>query len=246
MKIEEIILEWDWENIAIPSKNIKRIEYDNPKNCKNVLLEIDLKYIKEQKIIEKVQNQNIWSIQIKYKNNNNISLTLPSYRKDNYCSENKVFNEWENKNLCEHHQEKENTYIIEWHEIEEKEANMNYEEMKIFFKKDNLINICNLKNNLEIEIFKRILNNPKIEKEGLSINYILIPKTYKKNQLDQLIYEIEQKQKAEKNVLIVNDNINIEQLIKDLCNKKSDNLVVTSYSKINKIWYNIHKEWNLL
>lgn len=59
-----------------------------------------------------------------------------------------------------------------------------------------------------------------------------------------------------RNILIFNDNVNVEKTMLDFYRKVYKNknkieilnekLLFTTNKEINKIWYDIHKEWNLL
>lgn len=59
-----------------------------------------------------------------------------------------------------------------------------------------------------------------------------------------------------RNILVFNDNINVEKTMLEFYRKVYKNknkieilnekLLFTTNKEINKIWYDIHKEWNLL
>lgn len=59
-----------------------------------------------------------------------------------------------------------------------------------------------------------------------------------------------------RNILIFNDNVNVEKTMLDFYRKVYKNknkieilnekLLFTTNKEINEIWYDIHKEWNLL
>lgn len=178
--MKEVKICWDWEDIVIPKEYIKELKYKYEKQrgeelyCNNVILELDLQYIKTHNIAENeklgltvfdsLQQKNIWNIEIVNDNNETISLILPSNRKDNYCKEEQYVIKWEAKNLCEHHKIQKNTYCIEWNEVEEKNTYMNPEEIRIFFKKQLLSKIFNGNHYLGTEVLSHILEQNRKEK----------------------------------------------------------------------------------
>ncbi len=324
--IKAVVLEWDWDEISIPNNKIQNLVYEEEKSnrhdihCNFVSIEIDLSFMQEDNRIEKIQGKNIWNVTIISKNNEKFTLTLPSYRKDSYCGETKKIDiAWEYENLCEQHEVKENTFLLQWNELKEQEIYMNEQEMSKFFQKGNLSSIANLTHPLAVELLKRIIEQNtaeentfnKIEKlsqihfnnigeanlnvkkqieDGISnkmkgykieekyepiygldryyinvkngvnhwnFNFIFL--TELKN-LEKIICAIEPNADTRnyfsRNILVFKDNVNIEETMLDLYRKiysnrnnikiENETLLVTTYSKINQMWYHIHKEWNLL
>ena len=330
--IKSVVLEWDWNEISIPNNKIQKLIYEEEKSngreiwCNFVSIEIDLSFMQEDNRIEKIQEKNIWNVAIIRKNNEEFTLTLPSYRKDSYCGEAKEIDiAWKYENLCEQHEVKGNTFLLQWNELKEQEIYMNEQEMSKFFQKGNLSSISKLTHPLLVEFLKRIIeqnekessiftkiealskkdNKPTIHFSNLGESIIHIKqqienaishrmKGYKieekyepiygqdryyinvKNRahhwnfnfifltelknLEKIICEIEPnadtKNYFSRNILVFKDNVNIEETMLDLYRKiysnrdnieiENETLLVTTYSKINQMWYHIHKEWNLL
>ncbi len=324
--IKAVVLEWDWDKISIPNNKIKKLVYEEEKSngreiwCNFVSIEIDLSFMQEDNKIEKLQEKNIWNVAIIRKNNEEFTLTLPSYRKDNYCGETKEIDiAWEYENLCEQHEVKENTFLLQWNELKEQEMYISEQEMSKFFQKGNLSSIANLTHSLAVELLKRIIEQNtaeentfnKIEKlSQIHFNNIEEANLNVKKQIEDAIshrmkgYKIEEKYEPiygldryyiniknraqhwnfnfifltelenlekiicaiepnedtknyfSRNILVFKDNVNIEETLIEVykniyANKNSieienETLLVTTYSKINQVWYHIHKEWNLL
>lgn len=307
-ELKEVRILWDWQEAVIPIEYIKKLQYQEVKKntyeieCREVVLEMDLAYIKSHALIGdkevtiegSIQNKDIWSVELVTKNEKMI-LTPPSYRKEIYCGEKEFVVSEDAENLCETHQIEGEIYRIEWKEEEEKDSCMSPREWSIFFQKANLTDISNITHQLGIELVDRILFKNKEENldvikrihetdmrigkiysikkgytlskeyyplHGLDIfilnaknhshhwnfNFILVPNLKKEEQSLYKVIEEGIPNEDTKNyfsrTMIVHEEK--DSLQEDMLEYLNENLIFVTYQELNQIWYEIHKEWNLL
>lgn len=227
-EIKEIQIFWQMDDWAtIPKKYIKKLTYNGVKRrnnnnlinydfkiiCDYVNLEIDLEYIKKQKlneysfscewnftesIMDRLEDQNVMYLKIIDKNEKCIRMEIPKYRKDAYCGKSQSLYDGYAKNICENHEIKNNNYIIKWKKPEKEDIYMNQEELNMFFIRNNLIYIATKKQLLAIELIERILKQ-----------------NYKEN---SIIDKIEKLSREDKGIVVRFDKYkeNIEKIINKL------------------------------
>lgn len=307
-EIKEVRILWDWKEAVIPREYVKKLQYQEVKKsnyeigCSEVVLEIDLAYIKshtlmdeeEVTIEERIQNKDIWSVELVTKNES-IILNPPSYRKEIYCGKKEFLVSEDAENLCEMHQIEEEIYRIEWKEAEEKDIYMSPREWSIFFQKAKLTDISNITHQLGIELVDRILFKNKEEnldiikrihetdmrigeiysiKKGYTLSkeyyplhgldifilnaknhshdwnfsFILVPNLEKEEQSLYKVMEEGMPNEDTKNyfsrtVIVHEEKDNLQE---DMLEYLNENLIFVTYQELNQIWYEIHKEWDLL
>lgn len=307
-EIKEVRILWDWKEAVIPREYVKKLQYQEAKKstyeigCSEVVLEIDLAYIKSHTLIdeeevtieERIQNKDIWSVELVTRNEN-IILNPPSYRKEVYCGKTEFLVSEDAENLCETHQIEEEIYRIEWKEAEEKDIYMSPREWSMFFQKAKLTDISSITHQLGIEFVDRILFKNKEEnldiikrihetdmrigeiysiKKGYTLSkeyyplhgldifilnaknhshhwnfsFILVPNLEKEEQslykvMEEGIPNEDTKNYFSRTVIVHEEKDNLQE---DMLEYLNENLIFVTYQELNQIWYEIHKEWDLL
>lgn len=310
-EIQEIRICWDWQEAILPREFVRKLQYrevekrNDAIECSEVILAVNLEYIKENNIIstiskkgitifDRLQDKDVWNI-VLITENAKIILNPPSYRKEIYCSEKELVVSEDAENLCERHQIEEEIYTMVWKKVEETEFCMSQKEWSIFFQKKNLTNISTITHQLGLELVDRVLLKTKEEnldmlyrihtadirrgeiysiKKGYTLskeyyplhgidifilnaknhshhwnfNFILVPNLEKE---EQSLYKVieegipnEDTQNYFSRTIIVHEEK--EKLQEDMLEYLNENLLFVTYQELNKIWYEVHKEWNLL
>ncbi|MDE6285141.1 MAG: hypothetical protein K2M17_05290 [Bacilli bacterium] len=114
----------------------------------SLYLEVDLDYVKNAYaavfrdklgpwIYDFIQLRNVRGIRITLFDGSVLALNVPNYRKELYFNKNRNEhrNAWEDTNMCEHHEEKESTYVIHWY-YDKNDTFIADDEMKTFFQNE--------------------------------------------------------------------------------------------------------------
>lgn len=272
-------------------------------DCSEITLEVDLHYIKTHKyymgnsidyykenhiafdseltIYERLQDKDVWYLEIIDKNQNYLELNPPTNRKEYYCSEKEYIMAWDAPNACEIHNIVDDTFKMEWSYTDDY---MNEEEIQMFFKKENLTQREGKNNKFGLYLFEHILLENKKEKDCLNewdfylkskykvtekyqvlegVNTVLFNIKYKKDNRDNrfifipnanvkdAVYKIiedDKKNCVSKWIFIFNDDISIEDFLKDYKDKEilENRLLYSSYLDMNKFWLQFKKDNHLL
>ena len=273
-EIKSVIICFDWERMIIPRDYVKCLEYDDKKNGENVILEVDLDYIKNHKyfmgndldsyqknniesdsnltIWERLQGRNVWFLEVVYEDET-VHMKLPSNRKDFYCHESQYIMPWDAINVCEVHSTDGGVFKIVW---SKNDVYMNEEELKLFLANDNLSEQVLY----GVAFGVRLVENLYKDKLGNLTNIKLEEKHKRIDNLEINVLTLNQGREVnlalvtnEEDMDIIHKVISEDKsywilILNDNMNDKKDwdeNVAVTRYSTFNKFWLDF-KDDNLL
>lgn len=174
--IKEIRLNWDFENVIFPRQVIKKFSchYNHDKinylqdaiYLENAYLEVDLDFVlneysyfdfkksENKKNIDCLKFNNVWYITVTTNDDKEYELEVPFYDKSFYLD--KDTNVYNTKNIFEHHEQQNKSYIIEWKE-DSTLTKLTIDEMSELFKNKKKKGAPINNHNFQVEVFNQVL-----------------------------------------------------------------------------------------